>query len=106
MLAYEEPVVATFYFNDKQWKTALPGRIESTGEITPSAHCVVLTGYDLEAKVILFRNSWGSGWGANGNGEMTFDFFEKYLQDAYLLTPPCDPNASQQDTNCGREKRQ
>lgn len=40
-----------------------------------SGHFVVLWGYD--SKYIYFRNSWGTGWGANGNGY----FDQTYLQN-------------------------
>lgn len=38
-------------------------------------HAVVAVGYDNTRRVIILRNSWGSGWGENGYGYLPYDFF-------------------------------
>jgi C1A family cysteine protease len=41
-------------------------------------HAAVLVGYDIETKLFLVRNSWGSNWGANGYCYVPFDYIEHY----------------------------
>jgi C1A family cysteine protease len=55
-------------------------------------HAIVLTGYD-DAKSVggdqgcfRFRNSWGAGWGAGGDGFIPYRFFEEgHAHDAWSL---------------------
>jgi C1A family cysteine protease len=35
---------------------------------------VVIVGYDVAAKTVTCRNSWGSGWGMKGYFTMPFDY--------------------------------
>lgn len=41
-------------------------------------HCIVLIAYNNANKLFTFRNSWGKGWGAAGNG---------YIPYAYVTNP-------------------
>ena len=42
-------------------------------------HCVLATGYDLVAKTLSVRNSWGVKWGKNGYFTMPFEMVENGL---------------------------
>jgi serine/threonine protein kinase len=53
-------------------------------------HCVILTGYRIDAKqpgggVFLFRNCDGPQWGETGYGEMLFAYAQRYANDALWL---------------------
>jgi C1A family cysteine protease len=37
-------------------------------------HAVCAVGYDMDAKTVLVRNSWGEGWGQGGYFTMPFDY--------------------------------
>jgi len=41
-------------------------------------HVIVLYGYDLNRKIFYFKNSWGSSWGREGRGTITFDTIDRY----------------------------
>jgi C1A family cysteine protease len=56
----------------------MPGKNEQC----VGGHCVLVIGYDDADKTFLVRNSWGTGWGINGNFKMPQD----YLADPALCT--------------------
>jgi len=41
-------------------------------------HSVVITGYDLNKKVFMFKNSWGESWGQKGYGTIPFNVVDKF----------------------------
>ncbi len=41
---------------------------------TDSGHAICLVGYDDSERIFKFINSWGTGWGVNGYGWITYDF--------------------------------
>lgn len=62
------------YYNEELRQECLSNP-ESCG-----AHSVVLTGYDLDKQVFYFKNSWGSDWGVDGYGELSFELVDKYVE--------------------------
>ena len=50
--------------------------LPAQGEKVLGGHAVMAVGYDLAAKRIKVRNSWGTGWGIDGSGyfSMPFDY--------------------------------
>ncbi len=53
-------------------------------------HAVTLVGYrcpsgKLEDISFIFRNSWGSDWGAGGYGFVKYGYIEKHLFDAHVI---------------------
>jgi len=38
-------------------------------------HAVLVYGYDATQNTVFFRNSWGTGWGQQGNGTLPFEYF-------------------------------
>ena len=48
-------------------------------------HCIDLVGY-ANAR-FKFANCWGAKWGDNGYGYLPFDYFNRYLIDAFDIIP-------------------
>ena len=75
----------------------MPAAGEGTGEIPfPTAgdtvqggHAVLAVGYDDAKKIgsakgaLLIRNSWGTGWGAEGYGWLPYDYVLKGLANDF-----------------------
>ncbi len=54
---------------------------ERSQSAPPMGHAMLLVGYDLDAKELLVRNSWGPGWGDGGYCRLGFG-------DAMFFSPP------------------
>lgn len=50
-------------------------------------HAVCAVGYDMDAKTILVRNSWGTDWGIGGYFTMPFDYIKNpnLVQDQWTI---------------------
>ena len=48
-------------------------------------HCVLVVGYDDRKQMVFVRNSWGTGWGLQGNFWMPYKFFDKLVSDMWTL---------------------
>lgn len=48
-------------------------------------HAVLVTGYGDRNQVFRFRNSWGTGWGVEGYGLMTYEYLTLYGKVACSL---------------------
>ena len=77
------------------WYTSFDHPDTSTGlvEIGPGAtvrggHEIVADGIDAEKKLVWFWNSWGSGWGLGGRFCMSFDTWDRLLQEDGDVTVP------------------
>lgn len=81
------PVIASFNINSKHWHNAQNGHIAETSQQNNSAHCIFFFAFSLEQEILYFQNSWGYGWGNNGFGSMSFDYFNKHLQEAFVIPP-------------------
>jgi len=46
-------------------------------------HAVCAVGYNNKTKLIKFKNSWGTNWGAKGYGYLPYDYVDDYLWDAW-----------------------
>lgn len=55
-------------------------RLPEPNERLQGGHAVLAVGYDDERQTVLFRNSWGEGWGRDGYGELPYG----YLSDRNL----------------------
>jgi len=47
-------------------------------------NCVV--GYSDEKQLIKFKNSWGTNWGQNGYGYISYDYYTRYCLDAWYFS--------------------
>jgi GNAT superfamily N-acetyltransferase len=58
------------------------------GEPEPGAAIIGCHGLGfvkVESNQFVFHNPWGSGWGVNGYGRMPFEFFDKWMVDAWAF---------------------
>ncbi len=51
-------------------------RMPARAERMLGGHAVMAAGYDDSTKRLLFRNSWGTGWGKAGYGELPYAYAE------------------------------
>jgi len=68
------------------WHTAPKGAIQlpSAGETSVGLHSVPLTGYRDGGRTLVFRNSWGAGWGDRGYGTIPFEYLEGHFHEAFV----------------------
>jgi hypothetical protein len=57
--------------------------LRQPGDRDRGLHAVAVIGWDFEEDVLVFQNSWGR-WGDDGVGYMSREYFERYLNDAWL----------------------
>lgn len=72
------PVYRQFYYlgyNEVQTKT-----VRNYG-----GHCYCCVGYDDSKNAFLVMNSWGTSWGTNGYGWISYNIMAKVWQEAYVL---------------------
>lgn len=88
-LSNEGPVVVGTNWTDSMYDPSPAGLVDPSGEVI-GGHCFLIRGYQLRPDehlraegvteaVFRFRNSWGPGWGRNGDGFITVSDYEKYL---------------------------
>jgi hypothetical protein len=59
-------------------------QIPKSGEQSRGLHAVQLVGWEDAGEVVVFRNSWGAGWGDRGYGRMDRRYLDAYMYDAWL----------------------
>lgn len=85
-----------FVFGFDVFKSAMTDAVALTGDIPmPSrwermmgaegGHAIMAVGYDDAKKVIIFRNSWGKGWGKMGYGSLSYAYIQKYASDFWCI---------------------
>jgi hypothetical protein len=94
-LAGNNPVVILFpiypEFDNATATSSLVG-VPTSAEVTKGprgSHGVFAYGYD--ANGLLIENQWGTSWGNNGYGELSWDFVNKYGQEAANIVPQSPP---------------
>lgn len=58
----------------------------SANEPTNHNHAVLAVGIDDATRLIAIKNSFGTTWGDQGYGSLTFDFFAHYARRLLLVT--------------------
>jgi GNAT superfamily N-acetyltransferase len=96
------PVGASFEIT-KQWYEAENGVIETPPEGAQiiGSHQVLLVGYSDEKQAFRFRNSWGTGWGNQGYGHLSYEFFERWLVEAWITEGIGERFATERSGNTG-----
>lgn len=46
-------------------------------------HSILIIGYNDENKMFKFKNSWGTEWGENGYGYISYTYIHRYMWDAW-----------------------
>jgi len=49
-------------------------------------HAICAVGFDNTTRLIKFKNSWGTNWGENGYGYISYEYIQKYLWDAWTCS--------------------
>ena len=70
----------------KPARTARDGifRHPNSGEETLGLHAVAIEDYDETTNMFRFWNSWGSGWGDRGYGQMSLEYANDFFYDAIV----------------------
>ena len=55
-----------------------------SGERGRGLHAVTLVGREDDGEVLVFRNSWGAGWGDRGYGRVDRQYLDAYMYDSWL----------------------
>lgn len=74
---------------------ARTGRIRLPGksERMLGGHAVMAVGYEENAQMVLFRNSWGVAWGRSGYGQMPYAYLEsRELSDDFWCIQGTESN--------------
>ena len=74
------------------FQMAAGGRIPlpSSVDTLRGHHALLLVGYETDSshtQWLIFRNSWGAGWGDRGYGYLLFDYIEMYGCQAFMVRP-------------------
>jgi C1A family cysteine protease len=48
-------------------------------------HALAIFGHNDQTQKIIFRNSWGAGWGDSGYGYLPYKYFNKYASDIWAI---------------------
>lgn len=71
----ERPIVALLNIYDfMSFKCGVKIDKPKKLDVICAKHSVLLVGYDDDKKIIYFQNSYGTGWGKNGFGELSYDY--------------------------------
>jgi C1A family cysteine protease len=76
-----------FVFGFKVFQSALTDMVKASGDVpmptfweriigARGGHAIMAVGYDESVKGVLFRNSWGTGWGRSGYGWLPYAYLK------------------------------
>jgi hypothetical protein len=74
------PAVLGLPWLEGMYDTDGDGYIHATGDVM-GGHCILCRGVNVREKTFLLRNSWGRGWGENGDCKVSFADMKKLLAD-------------------------
>lgn len=91
---YKTAVTTSIKAHHKTWEeSSKTGRIILTSErktecenksASCSTHAVLITGYDLKKREFYFKNSWGTDWGIEGYGSISFDYMDQLSKRKFM----------------------
>jgi GNAT superfamily N-acetyltransferase len=84
LIQLRRPVAAAFDITD-QWFDAPAGEIEmpGVGDAIVGGHQICIDGLVDSRHAFHFTNSWGREWGEEGFGWLPYEYFDRYLIDAW-----------------------
>jgi C1A family cysteine protease len=75
-------IFVDFYdLNQHNYVISLP----KENQDSKGGHAMCFVGYDLEKKLLLVKNSFGTEWGDAGYCWMPFDYFNEYCYDIWIF---------------------
>ena len=78
-IGYHGPAVIGVPWFSGMFNPDSEGYIHPTGFVA-GGHAVLVRGVNVRKERVTIRNSWGQGWGINGDCYMSFSDFDKVLQ--------------------------
>lgn len=80
--------VAVFqgWFYSGQTVTTYPGIIPypENPDAVLGGHAICAVGYNDNHQTVKFKNSWGTSWGADGYGYLTYKYIDHFMWDAWI----------------------
>lgn len=74
------PMVVGTWWYDKMFYPDENGLIKAEGN-KAGGHAYIINGVNAEKRLFRIKNSWGRAWGKKGHAYISFDDFEKLLND-------------------------
>ena len=86
-ISQKKIVVCAFEISD-QWRYSKDGIIDfpTLPEEKIGEHAIAIFGYDNPASRFTFINSWRPKWGNDGHGYISYEYFDKYVMEAWIAT--------------------
>lgn len=60
-------------------------------EVPVGGHAMTFVGYDMDKRVLITRNSFGSNWGDNGYCYIPFEYAQNEVMDAWVFDIVVNP---------------
>jgi len=79
-LGYNGPAVLGVPWYSGMYNTDSDGFIHADGYVA-GGHAILARAVNVKKGYITLRNSWGKGWGVNGDCYITFEDMDKLLQN-------------------------
>lgn len=77
-VGHHGPSVLGLDWREGQMDTDANGFIHATGDVV-GGHAILCRGVNVKGRYFTLRNSWGSGWGVNGDCRISFDDMDSLL---------------------------
>jgi len=78
-VGYHGPAVIGINWYEGMMDTDRKGFVTPTGEVL-GGHAILVRGINVKENYFLLRNSWGKGWGINGDCKVSFKSMSKLLK--------------------------
>lgn len=86
-LGYHGPIVIGVNWYSGMFSPGVDGFIHVTGSIQ-GGHCLLLKGVDVQKNYFILHNSWGETWGKKGTAYISFDDFNRLINEGGDLCIP------------------
>lgn len=81
-------MVSSQHINDQTGEVHFDSKIKQDCDLKKNScggHAVLITGFDADKKVFFFKNSWGTNWGQQGYGSVTFEHLDHFSDQLITL---------------------